>query len=63
MAKRRPDKKLDFQGNHFGNVCKTEIELITVAYDNEKQSNTDVANIDESNEEKEPVSKKILIQK
>jgi len=46
MAKRRPDKKLDFQ-----------------AYDNGKQSKTDVANIDESNEEKEPVSKKILIQK
>lgn len=30
MAKRRPDKKLDFQGNHFGNVCKTEIELISL---------------------------------
>ena len=59
MAKRRPDKKLDFQGNHFGNLKFYWF----LAYDNEKQSKTDVANIDESNEEKEPVSKKILIQK
>ena len=33
------------------------------AYENENQSKTGVANIDESNDEKEPVSKKILIQK
>ena len=40
-----------------------KLKLNLLAYDNVKQSNTDVANIDESNEEKEPVSKKILIQK
>ena len=39
----------------------SEINFIFQAYDNEKQSKT--AKIGDSNEEKEPMSKKILIQK
>ena len=48
---------------HGAHFKSPENWTIFSAYDNENQSKTGVANIDESNEEKEPVSKKILIQK